>query len=456
MHTTTAGASILNKSSGGWTWDNSIFYLGDGSAAGSGGIPSSVRYGRGFFQASSSSAPVNDGTWHLVTYVDAAGNYSIYTDGVLDSLSSGNSGFEQAVEAAGVVTFGTTTDAVASDGTVNFTGLLDEIQIYNRPLTAAQVHGLFVSNSPNSAATTSVLPSGTPVSLASTATLDLNGNNQTIGAMTGSLGSFVTLGAGTLTINGSTAAAFAGVISGGGSVVKTGVGTQTLSGSNTYAGGTVVSNGTLIAANTKAFASGALTVHTAGTVQFQPGLSGRVLLSSLTLDGSNGNWAGLVDLTNDSLLVTPASSSTLPTVLAQLQSQVSYGQSTATAGVIASDLLPGQPLVVVQFGTSSVLVAPAMIGDANGDGSVDLNDLNLVLNDLGTSNNLWTSGNFDGAATIDLTDLNDVLNSLGTSLASGSAVGAVTATPEPASLGLLALGAGALMVRRGKKQKCER
>jgi fibronectin-binding autotransporter adhesin len=385
--------------------------------------------------------------------VDAAGNYSIYTDGVLDSLSTGNSSFEQAVEAGGVVTFGITTDAVASDGTVNFTGLLDEIQIYNRPLTAAQVHGLFISNSPNPAATPSVLPSGTPVSLAGAATLNLNGNNQTIGTITGAFGSSVTLGAGTLTINAPTAATFAGVISGSGAVIKSGVGTETLSGINTYGGGTVVSGGTLIAANTKAFASGALTIHAASTVQFQPGLSGRVLLSSLTLDGSSGNWAGLVDLTNDSLLVTPASSSTLPALLAQLQNQVVYGRSTATAGVIASDLLPGQPLVVVQSGTTSVLVAPAMTGDANGDGSVDLNDLNLVLSDLGTSTNLWTGGNFDGAPTIDLTDLNDVLNSLGTSLASGSAVGEVTSAPEPASLSVLALGAGILMGRRRRSHR---
>lgn len=83
------------------------------------------------------------------------------------------------------------------------------------------------------------------------------------------------------------------------------------------------------------------------------------------------------------------------------------------------------------------------LGDANGDGKVDLSDLNIVLNDLGTTTSVWAKGNFDGAATIDLTDLNDVLNNLGT----GNPVGA-TAAPEPASLGLAGLGVAGLLLRR--------
>jgi hypothetical protein len=54
-------------------------------------------------------------------------------------------------------------------------------------------------------------------------------------------------------------------------------------------------------------------------------------------------------------------------------------------------------------------------GDANLDGSVDLNDLNLVLNNLGTAGAAWYQGNLDYAATVDLTSMNDVLNELGLS-----------------------------------------
>ena len=88
--------------------------------------------------------------------------------------------------------------------------------------------------------------------------------------------------------------------------------------------------------------------------------------------------------------------------------------------------------------TGSFVLNLGMLGDANGDGKVDLNDLNIVLNNLGQTTSDRTKGNFDGAPTIDLTDLNDVLNALGTT-ASGNAVplGGET-TPEPAALFVLA------------------
>lgn len=86
--------------------------------------------------------------------------------------------------------------------------------------------------------------------------------------------------------------------------------------------------------------------------------------------------------------------------------------------------------------------------------------MNTVLNHLGVATTSWSNGNFDGAATIDLNDLNDVLNNLGTSVPSGANIVAFSemllagatpvATPEPTSLGILALGAGALLARRRK------
>jgi len=88
------------------------------------------------------------------------------------------------------------------------------------------------------------------------------------------------------------------------------------------------------------------------------------------------------------------------------------------------------------------LLAPAIPGDANLDGQINLSDLALVLNNIGQSTSAWTAGNFDDAPTIDLTDLADVLNNFGSSPSNS------ISTPEPLSASLLFLAAPLLLLRR--------
>jgi hypothetical protein len=93
-------------------------------------------------------------------------------------------------------------------------------------------------------------------------------------------------------------------------------------------------------------------------------------------------------------------------------------------------------------------------GDANLDGQVNVSDLTLVLNNLGMTTSLWTQGNFDGATTVDLTDLNEVLNNLGMSASGNTAGGgAAGAVPEPASLGIVAVGGIALLRRERRARR---
>ena len=106
----------------------------------------------------------------------------------------------------------------------------------------------------------------------------------------------------------------------------------------------------------------------------------------------------------------------------------------------------------------AIVTTHPLLGDANADGLVDLNDLNTVLNHLGQTSPNRADGNFDGAATIDLNDLNDVLNNLGVSFAGSSSVLAAeallqtaTPAPEPASLSILA--AATLFVTRSRRRK---
>jgi autotransporter-associated beta strand protein len=228
VKTTTPGASILTKGDGaGWAYGNTIFYLGDGTAGGSGGIPSAVRWAGGFFQGSTGAAAVNNNNWHQVAYANEGGNYATYVDGVAQPLSPGNSGFA-VPDIGAVVRLGVSTNTVAADGTVNFNGLLDSVQFYNQGLSALQIAALYQGRS------VGPLPITTDLTIAGGATLDVNGVTQQIASLSGPAGSAVTLGAGQLTVGSATSTQFAGTISGaGGSLIKGGTGTLTLSGNNT-------------------------------------------------------------------------------------------------------------------------------------------------------------------------------------------------------------------------------
>jgi autotransporter-associated beta strand protein len=108
--------------------------------------------------------------------------------------------------------------------------------------------------------------------VASGATLDLNGFSQSIGSLAGAAS--VTLGAATLTTgNDNTSTTFSGAISGSGGLTKIGSGTLTLSGSTTYAGATAVNAGTLQAGAANAFSA----------------ISAYTIASGATLDLNNFN-----------------------------------------------------------------------------------------------------------------------------------------------------------------------
>lgn len=75
-------------------------------------------------------------------------------------------------------------------------------------------------------------------------TFDLNGQQQTIGTLSGA--GNILLGSGALTTDTSDDSVFSGAISGTGSFTKAGSGELTLSGNNTYSGGTNLNGGTVI------------------------------------------------------------------------------------------------------------------------------------------------------------------------------------------------------------------
>ena len=326
-----------------------------------------------------------------------------------------------------------------------------------------------------------------------TGTLDLNGFNGVVGGLTdvsGTTANIITNNAasttGTLTFSSGTST-FGGVIqdgtaTGGGITALTvASGNLTLTSANTYTGNTTISGGKLLVtgslANTTVVMNGGtlagtgtiLGAITAGTAAhiISPG-GAAATVGTLTVGGltTNANTTLAFDLTspggtNDLLAVT--GNVTLSGGKLAVTSQATTGLSSVGYYEVISysGTLTGTPTgfvlpaaahnVVYTLDTTHDLgfidIHRGFLGDVNDDGKVDVTDLNTVLADLGTPSLSWSKGNFDGNATIDLTDLNDVLNNLGTSIASGSSV---VATPEPASFGILALGAAALIARRRK------
>lgn len=103
--------------------------------------------------------------------------------------------------------------------------------------------------------------------------------------------------------------------------------------------------------------------------------------------------------------------------------------------------------------TGAVCVEPAMTfllserptqpGDANGDGVVDLVDLNTIRNGFGSTG----PGDLDGNGTVGLEDLNAVRNHFGES---------ITPAPEPATTTLLLVGTTALCLTRWSRWRASR
>jgi hypothetical protein len=89
---------------------------------------------------------------------------------------------------------------------------------------------------------------------------------------------------------------------------------------------------------------------------------------------------------------------------------------------------------------------------------VDINDLTIVLSNFGQTEMTWSQGDFTGDGTVDVNDLTILLSNFGQSFGS-SAVGGVSAVPEPGALALVATGLAGLLVvlanlrRRMKQQR---
>ncbi len=282
------------------------------------------------------------------------------------------------------------------DGVLNLTGA----NIFDKQLTVEE--GVLNVASVNNVSTNGVLGnSALSVTLGGaggkTGTLEYTGgtasSSKPFTMATGGTGAFqVDVAATNLTIS--------GLIDGSGGLAKTGLGTLTLTNaSNAYTGDTVVQQG-ILSINT-AFLNDASTVDIYAGAKMNLTFSGSDTIAEL--------WLGGV----------------------QMAAGFEYNSVS-------------NPLYFTGSGKLKV-VSLVVLGDADGNGVVDAADYILIKTNFDTGGyTSYTNGDVSGDGNVDWTDLQILMTALSTSGTSASN------TPEPATLGLLAIGALAMLKRKRK------
>jgi probable HAF family extracellular repeat protein len=101
--------------------------------------------------------------------------------------------------------------------------------------------------------------------------------------------------------------------------------------------------------------------------------------------------------------------------------------------------------------THALLLKPALSGDANLDGVVDISDLTRLLTNYDKTGMAWAQGDFDDSGTVDIADLSVLLTNFDKTASSSSPV--VTSVPEPASAVLIVAGVLGLLAYARRKRR---
>ena len=182
---------------------------------------------------------------------------------------------------------------------------------------------------------------------------------------------------------------------------------------------------------------------------------------------------GTINITNNAMIVHNGSIGTISAQIAQAYASGTWTGTNSAGGVITSSLAASDTSHLTAVGvatgltsfegmtvnTSDVLVKYTYYGDANLDGHVDGTDYSRIDNGYLMGLTGWYNGDFNYDGVIDGSDytlIDNAYNTQGAQIAGEVAsptaqiVGAIgsSAVPEPATLGLLGIGAVGLLGRR--------
>jgi hypothetical protein len=306
-----------------------------------------------------------------------------------------------------------------------------------------------------------------------------DGSNVTFDDSAGSSHAAVTLtttvSPGSITVN-NTAVNYA--ISGtGGKIVD--ATSFTKSGTGTVTIGTALTAGSMtISAGTVKLASGVAGVG-------KPATTSNINLSSLSITGT-----GVLDVYNNHVIITYTSSDPMSTIYTYLQAGYASGAWNGTGGIDTSAPLTvsglkygigfadGNDAIVPGSGgltygqkyvgltSGQIEIAYTLVGDANLDGIVNGTDLAILAANFNQPVTAWDQGNFHYGAVVNGTDLGlmaanfnqtdsgassagDLAALDAFAAANGTTLpGSTSSVPEPATTGLLTLGALGVLARR--------
>jgi autotransporter-associated beta strand protein len=282
-----------------------------------------------------------------------------------------------------------------------------------------------------------------------------------------------TVNPGSVTINNS-----AGnyVISGTGSirgttgVTKLGPGTATIGTANIYSGVTTVSAGTLVEAVNQALPTYSTVQITGGTLQ----LGASIGLQNMMTLAISGN--GTLDINNNHLIMPDSMSG--PNFLSSVAAMIASGYNGGLwngPGIISSAAAldpthyglgyadgsdPGNP---AGLSSGFLEVAYTLLGDANLDRAVNGVDFGILAANFNHGVSAWDEGDFnydgvDNGVDFGLLAANFNKGASGASAADVAALDAFAAAnglladvPEPATTGLIALGAAGMLGRRRRR-----
>ena len=220
------------------------------------------------------------------------------------------------------------------------------------------------------------------------------------------------------------------------------------------------------------------TVKNSGTIQVQS--------ASLGIAGSNWTNTGRMEIGSAGWLALGGTST--GSSLAQIQAQlaagqsggagigtltgspanagIAYGTAGALLGITGTQIVTWHSLAV---DPNAILMQYTISGDADIDGTVNLNDLIRLANHYGqTSGATWADGDFDYDGAVNLNDLIRLANQYGSQLGAepvamdfvadlqatmGGTV-APASVPEPAALGSIAAATLLLLNRRRARRNC--